>query len=157
MGYIGMFVYPWDILDEGIDQALGNLADEVGIDAIHLATTYHSVKMLLPHDPRRAEAAFLHTTPSRASIHPASGLARGLPFSHLPSDFLLGLFRLLLFRLLLLLLLHLHPNPTHASAIGTPHRRPLPNARPGRGQALLATPTSACGATFPPLAVLAYL
>lgn len=53
MSYVGMFIYPWDILDEGIDQVLGGLAKEIGVDAIHLATAYHSVKMLLPHNPRR--------------------------------------------------------------------------------------------------------
>jgi hypothetical protein len=53
MGYATMWVYPWDILDEGVDRALAFLARDVGLDAISLATSYHTVKALLPHNPRR--------------------------------------------------------------------------------------------------------
>jgi len=78
-----MFIYPWDILDEGIDPVLSYLAEDVGVDAIHLATTYHSVKMLLPHNPRRKmlcldssgayfqpEEGFYATTPIKPVMSP---------------------------------------------------------------------------------------
>ncbi len=43
------WVYPWDLLDEGIDAAVGRIAGEIGADAIAVATTYHSIAQFRPH------------------------------------------------------------------------------------------------------------
>jgi len=44
--------YPWDLLDEGTDLALGRIAGEIGANAISLAATYHSVSQFRPHAPQ---------------------------------------------------------------------------------------------------------
>lgn len=45
-----MFVYPWDLLDEGISRALHKIR-EMDIDRILLAVSYHAGKFYLPHNP----------------------------------------------------------------------------------------------------------
>lgn len=47
----GMFVYPWDLLDEGTAQVAARLAG-AGLGRIALATAYHAGKFLRPHGPR---------------------------------------------------------------------------------------------------------
>lgn len=47
-----IFLYPWDILDEGVRPLAERLAT-MGIDTAVLALVYHSGKLLLPHNPRR--------------------------------------------------------------------------------------------------------
>src|SRR5262249_6496418 len=44
-----LWMYPWDLIDEGVDSALGRIAGEVGADAVSVATTYHSVAQIRPH------------------------------------------------------------------------------------------------------------
>ena len=51
--YSAIWIYPWDLLDEGIDSVLGRIADS-GIDGISIAAAYHHVRALCPHNPRRA-------------------------------------------------------------------------------------------------------
>ncbi|TYL36166.1 hypothetical protein CV102_23780 [Natronococcus pandeyae] len=46
------WAYPWDLLDEGVDDAVDRL-NEIGIDEINLATNYHTVQAFLPHNPER--------------------------------------------------------------------------------------------------------
>jgi hypothetical protein len=46
-----MWTYAWDLLDEGVDAVLGRLQQEVGLDAISVATSYHTVAHLRPHSP----------------------------------------------------------------------------------------------------------
>jgi hypothetical protein len=46
-----MWIYVWDLLDEGIDVVLRRLREEVGLDAISVATSYHTVAHLRPHSP----------------------------------------------------------------------------------------------------------
>lgn len=41
----------WDLLDEGIENVLGNVKD-CGLDEINLATEYHVGKFILPHNSR---------------------------------------------------------------------------------------------------------
>jgi hypothetical protein len=77
-----MWVYPWDILDEGIDQVLAFLAHDVGLDAISLATSYHTVKALLPHNPRRK--VFL-TESSALYFRPQLDLYENTPLKPHPS------------------------------------------------------------------------
>lgn len=51
--HFAIWAYPWDLLDEGIDTALGRMAD-AGLQAVSVASAYHSVRALCPHNPRRA-------------------------------------------------------------------------------------------------------
>lgn len=47
----GMYVYPWDLWQEGTAQVADRLR-RVGIDGIALATAYHAGRFLRPHAPR---------------------------------------------------------------------------------------------------------
>ena len=47
------WVYPWDLLDVGVDHALGDIMDRAGIGNVAVASIYHSGRFLLPHNPRR--------------------------------------------------------------------------------------------------------
>ncbi len=46
------WAYPWDLCDEGISNAVEQLAD-IGINEVNLATNYHSVQAFTPHNPAR--------------------------------------------------------------------------------------------------------
>ncbi len=48
--YRGMYCYAWDLIDEGLDRALGRMR-ECGINTVTLATSYHAGKFLRPHAP----------------------------------------------------------------------------------------------------------
>ena len=47
-----VWIYPWDLLDEGVEHVADRLAD-VGVEEVNLATNYHSVQSFLPHNPER--------------------------------------------------------------------------------------------------------
>jgi hypothetical protein len=65
-----MWVYAWDLLDEGIDHALDVMQQRGGITGINLATVYHAGKFLLVHNPRRRvifpRSGTLYFRPDRA-------------------------------------------------------------------------------------------
>ncbi len=48
----GMYLYPWDLEDEGAANVLPRLRD-IGIDAVSLAVSYHAGKFVRPHAPGR--------------------------------------------------------------------------------------------------------
>ena len=48
-----IWIYPWDVLDAGPQDALRQARDVAGVDAVNLAVTYHAGLFLLPHNPRR--------------------------------------------------------------------------------------------------------
>ena len=48
-----LWTYPWDVLDEGADAALGRIAEQGGFNGVSLAASYHATKAFLPHNPRR--------------------------------------------------------------------------------------------------------
>jgi hypothetical protein len=48
----GIFLHPWDILDEGAEQVFSRIK-ETGIGHVNLATSYHSGRYILPHNPKR--------------------------------------------------------------------------------------------------------
>src|SRR5690348_9165355 len=48
-----LWTYPWDLLDEGPERALAQIAEGGGFTGVSLAATYHATKALLPHNPRR--------------------------------------------------------------------------------------------------------
>lgn len=47
-----MWTYPWDLNDEGYHTVLSNLKHNVGLNAINLASAYHTFDMLRPHLPK---------------------------------------------------------------------------------------------------------
>jgi hypothetical protein len=49
--YAGMFVYPWDLVDEGIETVAERLR-VAGVNTIVVAGSYHAGKFLRPHAPR---------------------------------------------------------------------------------------------------------
>ncbi|MBT3603161.1 MAG: hypothetical protein HN521_08855, partial [Candidatus Latescibacteria bacterium] len=44
-----MWTYPWDLNNEGYSTVLDKLKNEVGLNAINLASAYHTFDMLRPH------------------------------------------------------------------------------------------------------------
>ncbi|MGH2390956.1 MAG: hypothetical protein ACRDIE_22375, partial [Chloroflexota bacterium] len=51
--YAALYTYPWDVLDESVDLFCERARDELGVDTISLAASYHAAKLILPHNPRR--------------------------------------------------------------------------------------------------------
>jgi len=49
MSYTTIWTYVWDIVDDGVEDVLSCIKNEVGLDAISVATSYHSVGHLRPH------------------------------------------------------------------------------------------------------------
>lgn len=63
-----IWIYPWDLLDEGIDKVVGEVASNPGVDWLSVTTVYHSGKFLLPHNPNKKlffpESGTLYFQPS---------------------------------------------------------------------------------------------
>jgi hypothetical protein len=53
MNDYSIWVYAWDLLDEGIDAALDQIQTRGGMTGINVAAIYHSGKFLHVHNPRR--------------------------------------------------------------------------------------------------------
>jgi len=51
--YLGMWVFPWDIVDEDIETVLKRIRDEAGVNAVSLAVSYDAAKFLMPRNPKR--------------------------------------------------------------------------------------------------------
>jgi len=47
-----IFIYPWDILDHGIESSLDQVKS-LGFDQMNLAVNYHTARLLLPQNPIR--------------------------------------------------------------------------------------------------------
>jgi hypothetical protein len=47
-----MYLHPWDVVDEGPRRVLSRIRS-VGIENVNLATSYHSARFLLTHNPKR--------------------------------------------------------------------------------------------------------
>ena len=47
-----IWVYPWDLLDAGVEHAVNELSDS-GFTTLSVAATYHAGRLLLPHNPKR--------------------------------------------------------------------------------------------------------
>lgn len=64
---LGLFAYPWDVLDEGAVSVL-DAVERAGLNTLYIATWYHSGMFLLPHSPRRKvyfpQPGALYLTPS---------------------------------------------------------------------------------------------
>ncbi|MFA4028634.1 MAG: hypothetical protein GDYSWBUE_000659 [Candidatus Fervidibacterota bacterium] len=51
--HLSMWVFPWDLMDEGVEVVLKRIRDEIGIDAVSVALSYDAGRMLSPHNPKR--------------------------------------------------------------------------------------------------------
>ncbi len=64
--YAAMYLHPWDLVDEGVEHILETLSG-IGINVVNIATSYHSGRYLLPHNPKRtiyfAEEGVVYFTP----------------------------------------------------------------------------------------------
>jgi hypothetical protein len=47
-----MYLHPWDVIDEKADTVLQRIKDG-GMEAVNLATSYHTGRYILPHNPKR--------------------------------------------------------------------------------------------------------
>ena len=47
--------YPWDLVDEGVDNALDNIQHIAGLNDVVLALSYHISTYFLPHNPKKNE------------------------------------------------------------------------------------------------------
>ena len=47
-----LYTYPWDLADEGVDEALDRIVDLTGCTEIQLAPSYHVSNYFLPHNPK---------------------------------------------------------------------------------------------------------
>lgn len=65
-----MWIYPWDLADEGTDAVLARLKEH-RLTAVSLATAYHAGKFLSPHNPKR-KVIFLED--GTVSFRPDPGL-----------------------------------------------------------------------------------
>lgn len=67
MTYTTMWAYTWDLTHEDADAAVCTLKEHVGLDAVSVATSYHTFEMLCPH---RKGRKFLWATESAVYFHP---------------------------------------------------------------------------------------
>jgi len=92
MSHRAMWIYPWDLADEGIESVISYLVKDVGINAVALATAYHSVEHLRPRSLGgkfyRSSKASLYFEPdssffSETKLRPyVSPLVKGNPILH---------------------------------------------------------------------------
>ncbi|MCB0891862.1 MAG: hypothetical protein KDB51_08525 [Propionibacteriaceae bacterium] len=84
-----MYLYPWDVEEEGAETVLSRLRD-VGVDTISLAVSYHAGKFVRPHAPGRKvyfpEDGTVYFNPDPAGY----GRIRPRPNSHVPGFDTLG-------------------------------------------------------------------
>ncbi len=48
-----MWIYPWDIIDIGVDEVLDEVMTEAKVGGLSIATAYHAGRFLQPRSPRR--------------------------------------------------------------------------------------------------------
>ena len=51
--YHTVWAYLWDLVEDGIRDSVRFLRNDIGLDAISVATAYHSFQQLRPHRPGR--------------------------------------------------------------------------------------------------------
>ena len=65
----GLFIYPWDFVDEGPDELVASIK-ALGITHVIVASLYHAGFLLYPHNPRRKShlledgVAYFHPEPT---------------------------------------------------------------------------------------------
>lgn len=50
--YRSLYAYPWDVQDETPQAFCVTAREQIGVDTVSLAVSYHAGKLLLPHNPR---------------------------------------------------------------------------------------------------------
>ncbi|MBT5536075.1 hypothetical protein HOK31_23590, partial [Candidatus Poribacteria bacterium] len=75
MTYTTMWAYPWDLLDDGVDDVVRRMRDDIGLDAVSIATSYHSVEHLRPHTKG---ARMFSTVDGGIYFQPDASLWRGV-------------------------------------------------------------------------------
>ncbi|MEF2071203.1 hypothetical protein [Consotaella aegiceratis] len=50
---LSMWTYPWDLQDQGIAEARGELCNRAGLNMVSLATSYHAGRFLQPRSPNQ--------------------------------------------------------------------------------------------------------
>ena len=48
-----IYIHPWDITEEGIDDCFDYLGETCGLNELLIASVYHASTFVLPHNPRR--------------------------------------------------------------------------------------------------------
>jgi hypothetical protein len=48
-----IYIHPWDITEEGIDNCFDYLGDVCGLNEVYVAAVYHASTFVLPHNPKR--------------------------------------------------------------------------------------------------------
>ncbi len=76
--HITMWSYLWDLVDDGIDDVLHEMQDEIGLTALSLATHYHSVEHLRPH----TEGPFIYRADSSLYFPPDLSRYRNTKIRH---------------------------------------------------------------------------
>ena len=70
MAYHTIWSYLWDLVDDGIDESVRYLGQELGLDAVSVATAYHTFQQLRPQRPGAklltADTAALYFQPDPA-------------------------------------------------------------------------------------------
>ncbi len=51
--YAALYTYPWDVIDESAELFCEHAREQLGVDTISLAASYHAAKLILPHNPHR--------------------------------------------------------------------------------------------------------
>lgn len=77
----GIYIHPWDITEEGIEDCFDFLGDSCGLNELFIASVYHANTFLLPHNPKRLlrwdeGSVFFtpqHSAWSRTRIRPVLG------------------------------------------------------------------------------------
>ena len=73
-----LWSYPWDLADEGFEEAINGLKQETDLDAISLAAAYHSFEMLRPRSPGRVQ---LQIPKAAVYYQPRQDLYRDTPIA----------------------------------------------------------------------------
>lgn len=67
MAYTTLWSYTWDLTYDTVGDTIGMLKNEIGLDAVSVATSYHTYEMLCAH---RKGRKFLHAPESAVYFHP---------------------------------------------------------------------------------------
>jgi hypothetical protein len=51
--YAALYTYPWDVIDESVELFCEHAREQLDVDTISLAASYHAAKLILPHNPHR--------------------------------------------------------------------------------------------------------
>ncbi len=86
MSYTTMWAYPWDLTFESTEKTISYLKQEIGLDAVSVATAYHTYEMLCAHraGPKfvwapeaavyfRPDLTFYEDTPIKPHVSPLIG------------------------------------------------------------------------------------